>query len=129
MAMAGSLQRHRPTPCCGATSPTNSPSILGETGCMSRSRKTPIRDRTMTHEQHALRAALMGRVYDWRDGTYCVVGTLQHASTQYPMAAGAIDAITLEPVPAETLSYRSRTWGMTGYSWKSVPLPTPYCDE
>lgn len=25
----------------------------------------------LTHEEHSLRAALMKRYYDWRDGTYC----------------------------------------------------------
>jgi hypothetical protein len=25
----------------------------------------------LTHEEHAARAMLMGRIYDWVDGTYC----------------------------------------------------------
>lgn len=43
----------------------------------------------LTHAEHDARAALMGRYYDWRDGTYC------------DPAMGAddymLDAFTLKP--------------------------------
>ncbi len=45
----------------------------------------------MTHEEHIARAMLMGREYDWRDGTYMVNGSTK----------GLIDAITLEPISSD----------------------------
>jgi hypothetical protein len=50
----------------------------------------------LTHKEHVARAMLMGREYDWRDGTYMVNGAGDHL----------IDANTLESVEFETAANR-----------------------
>ena len=52
----------------------------------------------LTHKEHAARAMLMGRVYDWRDGTYC---------DEEMDADTMVDAVTLEPVDFHTAMARN----------------------
>jgi len=84
----------------------------------------------LTHEQHRARAILMGRVYDWRDGSYCFYADVEskHLSHMH-----AIDAETLEPISEATLVGRANEWcggtGGEGPGHDSRPRPTPIADK
>lgn len=49
----------------------------------------------LSHEEHRARAMLMGRVYDWRDGTYCLVNELDH---NHLLPRGMMDCDMLEVI-------------------------------
>ena len=48
----------------------------------------------LTRAEHISRAALIGRVYDCRDGTYC----LTYRGTSDPTAEGMVDCETLQEI-------------------------------
>ncbi len=47
----------------------------------------------LTRSEHIARALLMGRVYDWRDGTYCLTD-----ADGDPEVLGMVDCVTLEVI-------------------------------
>jgi hypothetical protein len=71
----------------------------------------------LTHEEHAARAMLMGKVYDWRDRTYCDMND-QGSEPQWDMHErdyAALDADTLEPLTwgeceARIMGNRNEDW-------------------
>lgn len=50
----------------------------------------------LTHKEHMARAMLMGRIYDWRDGTYCLSssGSTIHMSVQDMLCADTLGDIS-----------------------------------
>lgn len=48
---------------------------------------------TYTYDEHVTRALLMGRIYDWRDGTYCLTNPMGA-----PTEENMLDCLTLEPI-------------------------------
>lgn len=74
----------------------------------------------LSHSEHAARAMLLGRVYDWRDGTYCTSFKDGHLST-----ANVLDCLTCEPItPAE--EHMRKMQGFTGSAWDIPEQPTPW---
>lgn len=78
----------------------------------------------LTHEEHQARAMLMGLMYDWRDGTYCLP-----RYPKAPSAKGMIDCLTLEPLwrqatPRDHTDLRSHNLGK--YEWNDPPHITPW---
>lgn len=57
-------------------------------------------DKRLTHNEHAARAMLMGRMYDWRDGTYCMVSGYEIDGTPILHPRNMINCQTFEPVHA-----------------------------
>lgn len=77
----------------------------------------------LSHSEHAARAMLMGRLYDWRDGTYCAVA---HDGTY--SITDMIDCETFEPV--HSASDRCQNWmnvSTGGYS--DTPHPRPWARD
>lgn len=62
----------------------------------------------LTHAEHDARAMLLGRVYDWRDGTYCLKGDTDCGC----ISMGMLDAMTLEPMDDHNCT-RMQMWGNT----------------
>jgi hypothetical protein len=67
----------------------------------------------LTRKQHHARAALMGKLYDRRDGTYCDISNNGTASV-----LGNLDCLTLEPISsnskADAERMRQRLWDAWG---------------
>jgi len=76
-----------------------------------------------THAEHRLRASLMGRWYDWRDGTY--VDNAQEPTSALPASGFLIDCNTFEPVDAADAE-ELRLFNGTSYMGLGNPLPMPW---
>lgn len=78
----------------------------------------------LTHKEHATRAMLMGRVYDWRDGTYCL-GVDDKTGMALP--DDMIDAVTLEEVHHRSVTRRMGYSGThAGEPWETPKRETPW---
>ena len=84
----------------------------------------------LTHEEHAARAMLMGRVYDWRDGTYCFadsdglpIGTALDG--RHPM----LDCETLEVIDDDKQEERFQKLNKEWRYWGSKPQPRPWAKD
>lgn len=74
----------------------------------------------LTHKEHTARAMLMGRVYDWTDGTYCTL-SLDKTGSLDPMTM--IDAVTLQPVTQHVATDRRiLSYDGTPAHWSRPPL-------
>lgn len=72
-----------------------------------------------TRKEHIARALLLGRVYDWRDGSYSFLSELGH-----PVAKDAIFCDTLESMsPGQSNGRLKRT------TVSRMPLPWEAPDE
>lgn len=61
----------------------------------------------LTHKEHDARAMLLGRVYDWRDGTYCLPS---ESGTGGVITRDMLDAVTLEPITQTAAFNRAQEW-------------------
>lgn len=55
----------------------------------------------LTHQEHTARAMLLGRVYDWRDGTYCRIDRSGSYDTDSMLCC-----VTMEPIDLHTSTKR-----------------------
>lgn len=80
----------------------------------------------MTHREHAARAMLLGRQYDWRDGTYCK-GTDQ---TKGPGNSDMVDCVTLKRVSPLDTNTRMKFNGIdiltARVKWRVPEWETPW---
>lgn len=81
----------------------------------------------LTHAEHTARAMLLGRYYDWRDGTYCLYEINPDGSPNVK-PQNMLDAMTLEPITDIGLS-RMHKWGNQNRDIQDKRRPTPYADE
>ena len=67
----------------------------------------------LTRTEHHARAMLLGRIYDWRDGTYCHSDGVGDGGVSFD---NMINAETLEPIGQSEAMKRSG-----GLGYKEVP--------
>lgn len=79
--------------------------------------------RLLTREEHYARAMLLGRVYDPRDGTYCVASF----DGDYSVSEPYLDCVTLEVIPDDDARRRMVKHGgyradpsTQSYPWEAV---------
>lgn len=77
----------------------------------------------LTHREHTARAILMGRVYDWRDGTYCE-GVLNNGGVSHH---NIICAVTFEPITNSSITRRMFLNNATAaMDWRKPRHETPW---
>ena len=72
----------------------------------------------MTYEEHMARAMLLGRVYDWRDHTYCILGGVGPIINS---SITGLDADTLDVVDVSESTTRLARRGTIRKDWREPP--------
>lgn len=81
-------------------------------------------DKILTHEEHVARAMLLGRVYDWRDGSYCILN--RSIGQGMPVSEGMLDCLTCEPMASTRRYSREACSLMATYDWTDAPRDTSW---